>query len=271
MSHFLYCLNGSTIRTTSVLTQIEVAAKAGYEGIELWHDKIDEHIAQGGTIEEVRHALDDHGLAVPTTIYVRDWFDTQGDEHAQALEECKRCMTHAVVLGAPHIIAAPPAGRADYDLGARNYRELLEIGVSLGVKPAMEFLGFVDQFTTIDDALEIIEKSGHPAASTILDPFHVFRGGGTIESIAKLKSSQIAISHFNDAPGEPSREQQHDSDRVMPGEGHLDLRRYLDLLIQVQYDRYLSLELFREDLWVQDPYDVARIGLEKMREVVESR
>ena len=270
MPIFLYCLNGSTIRTTPVITQIEAAAKAGYVAIELWHDKLDEYIAQGGTIEDVRHALDDHGLAIPTTIYLPDWFDTAGDRHRQALDECKRRMAHAVDLGAPHIIAAPPAGQADYELGARNYRELLEIGCSFGVKPSMEFLGFVEQFNTIEDALEIIKKSGHQDATTILDPFHVFRGGGSVESIAKLKPTQVAVSHFNDAPSDPPREEQHDHNRVMPGEGHLDLRRYVELLVQIQYNSYLSLELFREDLWAQDPYDVARIGLEKMREVVES-
>ena len=134
----------------------------------------------------------------------------------------------------------------------------------------MEFLGFVEQLNTIEDAMEIMEKSGHPDATTVLDPFHIFRGGGSVESIAKLKATQIAVSHFNDAPAEPPREVQHDHNRVMPGEGHLDLRRYVDLLSQTGYNQYLSLELFREDLWSQDPFDVARIGLEKMRETVEA-
>ena len=157
----------------------------------------------------------------------------------------------------------------DYDLGARHYHDLLQIGIEKGVKPSMEFLGFVEQLSTIEDALEIMNKSGHPQATMILDPFHVFRGGGSIESIARLREGQIAISHFNDAPASPPREQQHDPDRVMPGDGHLDLKSYLQLLNDIGYRRYLSLELFREELWVQDPLDVARTGLEKMRAVVE--
>jgi len=48
---------------------------------------------------------------------------------------------------------------ADHDLGARNYRELLEIGLAMGVKPAMEFLGFVEDINTIEDALERMEVS----------------------------------------------------------------------------------------------------------------
>ena len=55
----------------------------------------------------------------------------------------------------------------------------------------------------------------------------------------------------------------------MPGDGHMDLHRYLDLLRQVGYRRWLSLELFREDLWSRDPREVAKLGLEKMRAVAE--
>ena len=269
MADFQYCLNASTIKTTPILEKIAVAGEAGYQAIELWHDDIDSFLGKGGRLRDLRKALDDHNLAVPTTIYLAGWFDTTGREHDRALAECKRRLDQAAELRAPHAIAAPPAGRADYDVGARHYRELLEIGLEKGVKPSMEFLGFVKQLNTIEDALEIVTRSGHPQATIILDPFHIFRGGGSVESIALLQEGQIAISHFNDAPASPPRRQQHDPDRVMPGDGHLDLKRYLQLLRDTGYRRYLSLELFREDLWARDPLEVARIGLDRMRSVVE--
>jgi sugar phosphate isomerase/epimerase len=178
-------------------------------------------------------------------------------------------MAQAAEVGAIHVIAGPPGGKADHDLGARNYRELLEIGLKMGVKPAMEFLGFVDDINTIEDALEVITKADHPAGTVVLDPFHIFRGGGPVDSMTKLKGSQVAICHFNDAPAAPPRAQQHDPDRVYPGDGHLDLRHLLKLLRQIGYDRWLSLELFRQDLWDGDPREVARVGLEKMRAVAE--
>ncbi|MEX2286898.1 MAG: hypothetical protein WD648_07405 [Planctomycetaceae bacterium] len=40
-------------------------------------------------------------------------------------------------------------------------------------------------------------------------------------------------------------------------------------LRQIGYDRWLSLELFREDLWAKNPCDVAREGLEKMHAMAE--
>ena len=269
MSDFKYSLNGSTIRTTGVMRQIEVAAAAGYVGIELWFDKIDEHTAAGGTVTEIKQALDDHGLAVPTTIYLYDWFDTTGASYEQALEESKRRMEIGAQLGAPFVIAGPPRGMADYELGAQHYRQLLEIGTTIGIKPAMEFLGFVEQLNTIEDALDVMERSGRGDATTVLDPAHIYRGGGSVEAIAKLRPQQIAISHFDDCPADVPQEIQHDEHRVMPGEGIFDLQRYLNLLREIGYCEYLSLELFREDLWAGDPLEVVRIGLEKMRAVVE--
>jgi sugar phosphate isomerase/epimerase len=49
----------------------------------------------------------------------------------------------------------------------------------------------------------------------------------------------------------------------------LDLRRQIALLEQIGYGGWLSLELFREDLWREDPLEVARVGLQKMRAVAE--
>lgn len=270
MADFKYSLNASTIRPTPIVEKIKIAGETGFAAIELWHDEIDAHIAQGGTIGDLKSALADGGLAVPTTIYLGGWFDSTGDEHAAAIDECKRRMAQAAELGAAYIIAGPPGGKADYDLGAAHYRELLEIGEQIGVKPAMEFLGFVEQLNTIEDALEVMTKAGRSDATTVLDPFHIFRGGGSVESITKLTAGQVAVSHFNDVVDKPPREQQHDKDRVMPGDGIFDLKRYVELLTQIGYDGFLSLELFREDLWQQDPREVARVGLEKMKSVVES-
>ena len=55
----------------------------------------------------------------------------------------------------------------------------------------------------------------------------------------------------------------------MPGDGHLDLGEYVQNLQTIQFEGWLSLELFNEALWKKDPLDVAREGLEKMRSVAE--
>ena len=271
MTEFRYSLNSSTIKTTPILQKIAVAAEAGYEGIELWHDDMDAHIEAGGTIEEIRKCVDDHGLAVPTTIHMKDWFQPEGDVHTEAMEIAKRKLEQAAAVGAPHTVAGPPHGQADRELGQRHYHELLELGRQFNVRPAFEYLGFIQDLKTIDDAIEIIEGCAHPAACIVLDPFHCYVGGGGVESIAKLRPEQIAVSHFNDAPAEPEPSTQRDPDRVMPGDGAIDLSRYCELLRQIGYNGFVSLELFRPELWEQDPLEVAKTGLKKMKAASEGK
>ncbi len=267
---FQYCLNASTIRPTPILDKIRIAGEVGYSAIELWHDDIEAHVASGGTLTDIKQALADAGLALPTTIYLAGWCDTTGAEHAAALEPIKRRLATSAELGSAHIISCPAMGKVDVALAARNYRELVDLGLSFGVKPAMEYLGFVEQINTIESALEIMTLSQHPQATIIVDPFHNFRGGGSFSSLAKLRGDQIAISHFNDTPASPPRLEQHDHSRVLPGEGHLNLKEWCDRLKQIGYNGYLSLELFREDLWARDPREVAQLGLESMRAAAEA-
>jgi len=269
MPRFRYSLNSSTIKPTPILDKIRIAAEVGYGAIELWHDDIDRHLETGGSLEEIRRELDAGGLAVPTTIFLKGWWDPNAEGYEAAMTEVRRRLEQSQAVGAPHAVASPPPGAADYDQLAQEYARLIDIGLEYGVRPAFEYLGFAEEVTSIAKALRVIEGSGHPQACIVVDPFHDFRGGAGHEGIAKLRADQIAVSHFDDAPADPPAHQQHDPDRVMPGDGVIDLPRYVSLLEQVGYDRWISLELFREDLWQSDPREVAREGLERMRRICE--
>jgi 2-keto-myo-inositol isomerase len=271
VADFIYCLNTSTIRPASLPEKIQAAGEAGYRAIELWHDDVDAYLAQGGKIADLRKMLADWALAVPSMIYLGGWFETTGEEHARNLGECRRRMDQAAELGAAICVAGPPGGKADLALGTKHYRELLEIGRAAGVRPAIEFLGFVEEFNRLEPCVQLARDTGDAEACVVIDPFHLFRGGSGIEAMAAvgLAPREIGILHFNDAPASPPRDQQHDPDRVLPGDGQLDLRRFVQIAREIGYRGALSLELFNEELWRLAPLEVARLGLSKMRAVVE--
>jgi 2-keto-myo-inositol isomerase len=271
MPDFIYCLNTSTIRPASLPDKIRIAGEAGYGAIELWHDDVDAWLATGGTMADLKKQLADRKLVVPSMIYLKGWFETTGAEHATMLSECARRMEQAAEIGAAICVAGPPAGKADFDLGVRNYRELLELGRQIGVRPAFEFLGFVGQYHTIELVRDALRATKDPDACTVVDPFHLWRGGSGIEGFAKagLTPREIGILHFNDTLASPPREQQHDEHRVLPGEGNFDLKRYVQIARDLGYRGALSLELFNPQLWKLDPLEVARKGLALTRKIVE--
>lgn len=268
MSYTL-ALNTSTIRPASLMDKIRIAGEAGYDAIELWNDDLTAYVEKGGTLAEVRRALADNNLTVPSVIALHGWIDSQGDDYTKALDVAKFRMEQAAEVGAPHIVASPPRQIVDLDLAADRYTELLEIGSNFNIKPAMEFLGFVDGINDIRSAWQIVVDAGRPEGTIVLDPFHIFRGGSKLEDMEAIPGESIAIFHFNDAPDMP-RETQTDADRVYPGDGILDLKAMLTILKKSGYQGTISLELFNPGLWEQDPLTVARTGLEKMRRVLES-
>src|SRR6266446_1259997 len=63
---FLYGLNTSTIRgqKLTVVQEAELAARAGFRGLEPWIRELDEHVKTGGSLEDLGKRLSDLGLSV---------------------------------------------------------------------------------------------------------------------------------------------------------------------------------------------------------------
>ena len=55
----------------------------------------------------------------------------------------------------------------------------------------------------------------------------------------------------------------------MLGEGVIDLAAEIAVLKQIGYQGRVSLELFNPQLWEQDPAEVLRVGIARMRALLE--
>ena len=273
MQRLAYCLNTSTIRQAKLLDKIRIAGECGYDAIELWNDEMDEYIRSGGKMSDIAKALSDYNLSVPSVIAIHNWMTTSGDEYRKAIDEAKRRMEQAAEVGAKHIVATPPVRSEvpfDPSAAAERYLQLLELGRGIGVLPAVEFLGFSEVVSKVGQAWDIVKLSKASDGSIVLDTFHLYRGGSSLEDVPDLTGQFIAIFHFNDVPAEIPREKLTDADRIYPGDGILPLRQTVEEVMKRGYSGAISLELFNRALWEKDPMEVARIGLEKMKAIVEA-
>ena len=264
---FTLCLNTSTIKPQPMLEKIRLAAEAGFAGIELWINDVYEYVGRGGEVREIEKALSDHGLIVPCAIGLRGWGEAVGPEYPIMLDEVKRRMEMAARLGSPYLVATPPRDDCPFTQLVERYRDLLEIGREMGVKPTFEYISFFGSVCNLAQAWQIVQEVDDPDATLVLDAFHTYNGGGTLEDLRPIPVEKISHYHIDDASPDKPLCQQTDPDRVMIGDGPLDLKAEVDLLRGKGYQGTVSLELFNHDLWAKDPAEVLKVGIERMRKL----
>lgn len=257
------CLNTSTIRPVPLSAKISLIASAGFRFVELWNDEIDAYLASGGSLADLRERLDDAGLKVTSVIALMGWADAAEADLPRIWAECDRRLEQAAAVGSKGIVVSPPGGDVPERVVLDRLRVIRERAAGFGVAPWLEFLGFVDRYKTQGSVLNLA-RNFEPAMPIVSDTYHLIRGGGSLEDLAALKPGELGIFHINDLPAEPPFEMQTDHDRVMLGEGVLDLPHVVNMLRNIGYEGPVSLELFNEKLWVEDPANVLRTGFERL-------
>ncbi|MFO0947628.1 MAG: sugar phosphate isomerase/epimerase family protein [Planctomycetota bacterium] len=265
MADFEFGLNTSTIRPADLRQKIELAGEAGYDAIELWIDDVEKYIEGGGSLADVRKWLDDQGLKRPSMICLRDWCQADDQAFAKAFETAKRRLDIAGKLGVVRIVASPPREKVSLAMATDRYGKILDQSIMQGVPASVEFLGFVEGINTLEDAWAICAGTGMAEATVTPDVWHIYRGGSNIATLDDIPADHISCFHWNDAPKEPPRLEQNDSHRVYPGDGIVNLKEIADKLRKKDFQGCLTLELFNPSYWMQDPLEVAKTGLAKMK------
>lgn len=125
---------------------------------------------------------------------------------------------------------------------------------------------------TFDEAMQLIHDVDRPNFGLMLDVWHVWREPGILDRIAALRGEVFAV-HLSDWPaGEP----RCGGDRLICGEGVIDLRGMLRAIEQSGYRDAYCLEIFSADhlpdsLWRVDPAVVIRRSREAFVQAWEQR
>ena len=268
-SNFRFCLNTSTIsgQSLGILRSIDIVSAAGYDGIELWVRDVKAFIDSGNKPSVLRKYLEDSGLKLENAIGFAPWLDGK-----EGMAQMKKEMEMMAGVGCSRI-AAPALGLKDGEtldlfLLGEKYRQLIEVGKSIGVKPLLEFWGASKNLFHIGQALMAVAVANSSDASILADVYHMFRGNSGFDSLKMLKGDVLELFHMNDYISDIPREQQKDSDRVYPGDGVAPLKQILTDLKNMGGEKVLSLELFNRNYWQQDAKMVAKTGLDKMKNLM---
>jgi sugar phosphate isomerase/epimerase len=270
---FRYCLNTATLRghKLGIVKEVEIAAKAGYDAIEPWIEALQAYVQGGGSLKDLGKQIKDSGLTVEDAIGFPQWLVDDDARRAKGVEQAKREMDMVAQIGGRRL-AAPPVGATDLPKlsvaqAAERYLVLLEAGAQIGVVPQLELWGFSKNLGRLSECVAVAMETSHPNACVLADVFHLYKGGSDFRGIRLLGPEAIQMLHMNDYPNDPPREKIDDSFRAYPGDGVAPLGDLVQTLRRTGGQKVLSLELFNRKYWSEDPLEVAKTGLAKMKAV----
>lgn len=269
-SQFKFSLNTSTIRgqKLSLSQMIEVAARAGYDGIELWIMELNQYLESGKSLSNLKQELRDAGIEAINAIGFATWMAQDPAKSKQGFEQIEVEMNQLAEIGCVRVAAPAIGAETPVDLfeAGEKYARLLELGRKTGCMPQLEFWGAFPPFHQLGQALAVAAIANDPDARLLPDIYHLFRGGSGFEGLKLINGNAIEVFHLNDFADTLPREQQEDKHRIYPGDGVAPIGEVVETLTAMGGEKYLSLELFNPSLYRMDADVVAQTGLAKMKQ-----
>jgi 2-keto-myo-inositol isomerase len=267
--------NGATTMRADLATDVQVTKGAGFEYLEIWAAKLREFLKQNSTAD-LKALFEQHKLQPLSINSIEHITFRDAVAYESIKEQCRELSTVAAEIGCPYVVVVPgriPASGAtraeviDESVGVLN--DLCDIANEHNVTLAFEFLGQTDcTVQTLDLAHEIVRTTNRKNLALVIDSFHFYAGGSTIEMIESLDPNLIAVFHINDAEDRPT-EELNDSHRLLPGLGILPLRAMLAAFDRIGYDKVASIEIFRPEYWDMDPQQLAQDAYAATRKVLD--
>lgn len=270
---FVYCLNMATIRGHNLgfAKELAVAAKAGFQAVEIWMDSLQTFLNQGGSLAEARQRMNDLGIVAANAIGFTEWIVDDENRRRKAIDQLKRETEQLAAIGCPRT-AAPPVGATQepglsLQKAAERYRTILELGQQTGVTPHLELWGFSKNLGRLSEVLCVAVESGHPSARVLLDIFHLYKGGSVLDTLPLMSPTAVDILHMNDYPATKPASVITDADRIFPGDGVAPIHQVLQALRSPERPLILSVEVFNKAYYAQEAGEVAAAAFQHLKTV----
>ena len=230
-----------TVLELSPPDMVSCAAEAGFAsiGLRLVPPTAEEiqHPMIGDTplVRETARRLADTGIPVLDIELFRLKPDTNVEDYRAAVETGAR-------LGAREVLLA--GNDPDEARLTDRFAQFCEMAHAYGMGANLEPMPWTDVRNFAQGA-RIVDAAGHGNGGIVIDPIHFDRGGSQAEEIAGVPTIRLRYMQLCDAPTERPADtatllHQARAERLMPGDGGLDLR---GILRAVPPDLPISLEI----------------------------
>jgi sugar phosphate isomerase/epimerase len=269
-------LNGSVARGVSGFDKARLAAKIGYGGVD-W----DLGPAKTAGVEATRALYAELKIKPTiTNLPMARPLPFSGEQPAfdQALTQLADDAAFCAAIGCQKMmVVLSPTGPLPKDEHRKIVRDRLaaisDVLQRSKLRLGLEFLG-VQQFRmgraggpppnpfmwTLSETAALAKDSG-ANIGVVLDVWHWHHSGSTIADILATEKDRIVHVHVSDAKPQPP-EDVRDNQRVMPGEGSIDLTGFFQALKKIGYVDGVSPEPLGRVPADMSPEEGARLALE---------
>lgn len=271
----LLSINGSTTELCGQEEDIAIAARAGYEAVELRMPKI-EAFLRHSTLADLRALLDRNGLRA-ASINSIERCTLGSPEHEDMIDaEVGRFAGIAAALGSEILIVCPgeiqPTHTWDEIVtrSAKTVARLADTAWKHRVHLSFEFLGFDwCSVKTPAEAWAVVQAANRGNLGITVDVANFHCGPARLGEIAALPAHAVNMFHVNDLPDMP-REAMGIYDRVLPGDGAGPVLEMMRELKRIGFSGFASVETFSHELNKLDPFTVAKDAIDKTRALLAS-
>ena len=278
------CLNTGAIgiRNYSLSQTIDLAKQTGFQGVDF---NIREAAELGSSA--ARSLFESAGIKPGSWGLPVEWRQDDAT-FQQGLAELPALAKVAQEIGALRMTTwvMPNSDTRSFD---ENYAWHVErfsaIGAAIeasGVRFGLEFIGpqtlrpankhaFIYE---MGDMLELGRQCGTGNIGLLLDAWHLYTSGGTLDDLDSVKNEEIVAVHVNNAPEGVGMAEYNDHDRRLPMETSvIDLAGFLRKLSAIGYDGPVICEPFRKTLnevGATDPVAAATTVADHMTRMMQS-
>ncbi len=242
-------LFAGTRQCTPLAERLGPAAAAGFTAITTWHGDV-----ASANRAELAATVRAAGLAVTDMECIGNWLpghDRASGGWADAVRGATpdKFIALAAQLGARTISVVELLGM-DWDPvpQARAFAAICdrasEHGLTVAIEPVP--VGAVRDFAR---ARELVERSERANAGIMVDSWHFFRSGSSLDDLARCPGELLLSIQLNDALAAPEADLNAGMmRRRLPGEGELDLQGFMQALAASGTTAPMGIEVFSPEL-----------------------
>lgn len=161
---------------------------------------------------------------------------------------------------------------------SKRLRETAQVLKDHGQRLGLEYVGTQNSRNnrkypfvhTLAETRELIAEIGTGNVGFVLDSWHWWTAGDTVEEILGLKKEEVVSVDLNDAPASLPKQQQIDGKRELPcATGVIDVAAFLNALKRINYDGPVRAEPFNKVLNDLDNDPACATTIKAMRKAFE--